>query len=232
MDSLKKSIIGQHALIIANGTLPGLKIINSLAATADIIICADGGASYAKQFGISPDIIIGDFDSVSNETLTYFQDVRHIEDPDQNTTDLEKSILYCINNGIESVDIISASGDRIDHTTASLGYFKKFGDRIFLRIIDSVGVLTRINKEVHLSMTIGEKLSLIPVDRCTGIRTHNLKYPLDNETLETGIREGVSNSAVAEHVSISVEDGTLLLYRFHYGSLAGTTSTSGLRNSQ
>jgi thiamine pyrophosphokinase len=215
MDSTKHNSTDLHALVIANGTLPGLEIIDSLTASADVVICADGGANLAKEIGILPNLIIGDFDSITAETLIYFKNIRQIEDPDQNTTDLEKSILYCINNGIGSADVNGASGDRIDHTTASLGCFKKFGDRISLRMIDSAGELTRINKEVHLSMSIGEKLSLIPVDRCTGIRTQNLKYLLYNETLEIGTREGVSNSAVAKNVSISVEHGTLLLYRFH-----------------
>jgi thiamine pyrophosphokinase len=206
-----------HALIIANGTLPDIETINPLTTSANIIICADGGANLARERGILPHLIIGDFDSVTGETLTFFQNTRQIKDPDQNSTDLEKSILYCINNGITSADIIGASGDRIDHTIASLGCFKKFGSRINLRMIDSAGVLTRINNTIHLSMKIGEKISFIPVDRCTGIRTENLQYSLENETLEIGVREGVSNSAIAENVTISVTTGTLLLYRFHTG---------------
>jgi thiamine pyrophosphokinase len=227
MESQENSLPHHSALIIANGKLPGTEVINALTASADFIICADGGANHAKRIGILPDLIIGDFDSVSKETLKFFRNVRRIKEPDQDTTDLEKSILYCISHGIRSANVIGASGDRIDHTTAGLGCFKKFGHQISLRMIDALGELTRIDGEVHLLMTIGEKLSLIPVDQCTGIRTYNLKFCLDGEILEIGTREGVSNSALAENVSISVEQGTLLLYRFHQGNRLSTPSTHG-----
>ncbi len=71
-----------------------------------------------------------------------------------------------------------------------------------------------IVKKIEFTATVGEKISLIPLERCKGVTTHNLKYRLQNESLELGIREGISNEATGRKVTISVKRGTLLLYRF------------------
>ncbi|MBI5022169.1 MAG: thiamine diphosphokinase [Ignavibacteriales bacterium] len=204
-----------HALIIANGTVPNPDFVRGLAKFASTIICADGGANHARELGVKPSVIIGDLDSILPSTQTFYHDVEQIQIDDQNSTDLEKAIKYCIDHAITSIDIVGALGTRIDHTTGSLGCFKKFGTQIHIRMIDSEGELTLIRNEVHLDMHKGEKLSLIPLDKCTGISTNNLKYILNNETLELGVRDGISNEAVSENVTIHVDTGTLLLYRFH-----------------
>ena len=204
-----------HALIIANGTLPHPDFVRALVNFANLVVCADGGANHAQTLEIKPDIIIGDFDSITPETKIFFQDIIQLHLEDQNTTDLEKAIEHCLERKITSIDIVGALGSRIDHTTGSLGCFKKHGNKIHIRIIDSMGELTLVRKETHLEMREGEKLSLIPLDRCTGVTTTNLKYPLNNDILELGVHEGISNEATSTHVSIQLGSGTLLLYRFH-----------------
>lgn len=207
----------KRGLIIANGTLPSPRVIRILAAKADLIVCADGGANGARKLGIRPDVILGDFDSISRSTRQYFRTVPLVFIEDQNSTDMEKAIDFCIKRRIKSVDVVGATGGRIDHTTGNLGCFKKFGKKIDLRFIDVIGVLTRIDRVVRLSTTIGEKLSLIPLERCSGVSTRHLKYPLRKAVLELGVREGISNEATASTVEVSVKRGTLLLYRFHQG---------------
>lgn len=204
-----------NALIIANGTLPQAKIVRKLLGAADYIICADGGANHARRLRIKPDIILGDLDSITPSTRKYFHDVEILYIPDQCSTDLEKAVRLCIANNIASVDILGATGSRIDHSTGSLGCFKKFGKRIEMRIHDTNGTISAVRKSTHLKVRKGEKISLIPLERCIGITTKNLLYPLKNESLELGVREGTSNQATAKHLSISVKKGMLLLYRFH-----------------
>jgi len=204
-----------HALIIANGTLPQSDFVRALVKFVNFVVCADGGANHAQTLGIKPDIIIGDFDSITPSTKIFFQNILQLHLDDQNTTDLEKAIEHCLDRKITSIDVVGALGSRIDHTTGSLGCFKKYGEKIHIRMIDSKGELILIRKEVHLEMREGEKLSLIPLDRCTGVTTRNLKYALNNDTLELGVHEGISNEATFQQVSIRVETGTLLLYRFH-----------------
>ncbi len=204
-----------HALIIANGILPPQDFVRALVKFAKLVVCSDGGANHAHAFGINPNVIIGDFDSINLKTKEFFKDINQITIPDQHSTDLEKAISYCIQQKITSVDIVGAFGNRIDHTTGSLGCFKKFGKLIHIRMLDTVGEITLIQKEVRLNMREQEKFSLIPLERCIGVSTKNLKYELENGILELGVQEGISNEAISQNVSIRVDNGTLLLYRFH-----------------
>ena len=135
--------------------------------------------------------------------------------PDQESTDLEKALEFCVKRRISSVDIVGASGKRTDHTFGGLGCFKKYGNRMNLRMIDSCGVLQLVRRKIRLQTRPGETISLIPLDRCRGIKTAHLKFALDNDVLELGVRDGISNEATANDVTISVKKGTLLVYRFH-----------------
>ena len=204
-----------HALIIANGTLPQPDFVRGLVKFANIVICADGGANHARQLGIKPDVIIGDFDSILPETRRYFTSVEQKHAEDQNSTDLEKAVEYCLEKKVTSTDIVGASGARLDHTIVGLGIFKKYGEKLHIRMLDTVGELTLIQKEIHLPTHEGEVFSLIPLETCTGITTKNLKYPLSNEPLAPGVRDGLSNIATSDNITITVSDGVLLIYRFH-----------------
>jgi thiamine pyrophosphokinase len=202
------------ALIIANGHLPSVRIVRELVQSANVIVCADGGANHARKLKVKPTIILGDFDSITPATKKYYRSVPKVQINDEQSTDLEKAIAYCIKQKIESADIIGAFGDRLDHTTGSLGCFKKFGKKIELKFVDSVGVLTRINNSETIRTKKGEKLSLIPFGRCVGVSTKNLKYELNNAVMEIGVLEGISNFALSTFITITVRRGILLLYRF------------------
>lgn len=203
-----------HALIIANGPLPPASVVRRLRKSAALVVCADGGANRARGYRIQPDVILGDLDSLLRETRRFYRDRPILRIRDQESTDLEKAILFCIMLGASSADIIGALGARIDHTTGSLGCFKRFGSKIDMRFFDQIGELTRIRATIRLATRKGEHLSLIPLDRCIGVTTRNLKYPLRNDVLEPGIREGISNEATGSPVTVSVKRGTLLVYRF------------------
>ena len=189
--------------------------VKKILSSAELIICADGGANHARRLGITPDIILGDLDSMTSSTRRYFKRIPQLFIEDQHSTDLEKAIDYCIQRNVKTVDILGATGDRIDHTTAALGCFKKYGKQIDLKLIDSLAGISRIRLSTRLKMSIGEKVSLIPLERCEGVTTSNLQYRLHNDILELGVREGISNEAVGTNVTISLKRGTLLVYRFY-----------------
>ena len=204
----------KNALIIANGDVPSMQRMRSMKLLRSTIICADGGANHARRLGITPNVILGDLDSISSSTERFFAGVPLLHIEDQNSTDLEKAISFCIERNIPHVDIVGVTGSRLDHATGALGCFKRFGEKISLRIIEETTTITMVQKEMRMRMRRGEKLSLIPLDRCTGITTTNLKYPLKSGTLELGVRDGISNESTDTNVTIHVRNGTLLVYLY------------------
>ena len=54
----------QRIIIFANGDLPDLNQARTLMRSDDFIICADGGTHHALALGLTPNLVIGDMDSI------------------------------------------------------------------------------------------------------------------------------------------------------------------------
>lgn len=204
-----------YALIICNGEMPSSKLLSPLLKKKPLIVCADGGANKVRPFGIIPDAIIGDLDSITQKTRLYFSSVPIIRMTDQNSTDLEKVLEYLLVNSVTSATIVGATGDRPDHTMSNFSILLKYHRKIALQFFDERCTVEVVQKKVRFTAEIGQQISLVPMGRCGGITTKGLKYPLKNETLELGVREGSSNEASASSVEITVKTGSLLLFKIH-----------------
>ncbi len=203
----------KRALVIAKGEPPKKIRLQALVREADVVLCADGGANVALKHGLVPDAIIGDLDSIHAETLVKFHKVPTYQDSDDETTDLEKAIAWAIKGKYDHVTVVGASGKRLDHTIGNLGVLAKFYPDAVVRFIDDFGELTYVGRELSVEAKKGETVSLIPLSRCEGIVTGGLRYALNGETLELGVREGTSNVVTASPMTIKVKKGHLLLFR-------------------
>lgn len=205
----------RDALIICNGEVPSRSMMRSLLASKPMVLCADGGANKARSLGIVPEYIIGDLDSVTKSTLRYFKTVPLIQDTDQNSTDLEKTLEFFLSNGGGSATVIGATGDRPDHTMANFSILLKYHHRLRILFFDERCTVQVVSSSIRTNATVGQQISLVPMGVCSGITTTGLRYPLKNESLELGVREGSSNEAISKSISISVRHGALLLFMNH-----------------
>jgi thiamine pyrophosphokinase len=203
----------KRALVIANGEPPKKQLLQSLARESGVVICADGGANTALKFRILPDVIVGDLDSIHAEALVKFHKVPTYEDRDDESTDLEKAIAWALKQKYDHIVVIGASGRRIDHSVGNLGVLPKFYPDAVIRFIDDLGELVYVGRGITFDAKRSDVISLIPLSRCEGITTQGLKYALDDEALELGVREGTSNVVVNTPVTIKVQKGHLLLYK-------------------
>jgi len=206
-----------RALILANGETPEAAQVRALLAPGALVVCADGGANAARLLGIRPDVIVGDLDSVLPGTLEHFRGVEVHEDRDEYATDLEKAVVWAIGRGCEEITIVGALGRRLDHTVGNLGVLPKFHKRARIRVVDPLGELSYVGRELEFEARPGDIVSLVPLNRCSGITTTGLRYALRGEALELGTRDGTSNVVVSSPVVIRVERGHLLLYRLRSG---------------
>jgi thiamine pyrophosphokinase len=204
-----------HALVICNGEMPSLKLIAPFLRTKPFIVCADGGANKARPFGITPHLIIGDLDSITQKTRQYFSSVPVIRNPDQYNTDLEKALEHLLGIGITAATVIGATGDRPDHTISNFSILLKYQKKMDVRFFDERCTVEVVRRSVRFRAHTGQQISLVPMGKCTGITTTGLRYPLRNESLEPGVREGLSNEATGSTVTVSVKKGPLLLFIIH-----------------
>jgi thiamine pyrophosphokinase len=201
-----------HALILANGKPPNKRLFKKFLASADLFICADGGANAAARFGCAPDLIIGDLDSIEKKTLAVFSNVDVKKLKDQNSTDLEKALTAAIRKKCKEIVILGATGGRLDHAIGNLSALAKFSHKAHITFMDSMGKFIAINHSLEFNIPIGTIISLLPLSRCSGIVTKGLKWNLKNESLEFGVRESTSNVIVSSPASIKVKKGSLIAF--------------------
>lgn len=197
-----------RAVIIGSGSISDCEYIKSKLNKDDYIICADGGYDHAVRLGVEPDILIGDFDSVS-ELPKNTEKIKYPVRKD--FTDGEIAVKYAAEHGFDEVLMLGMTGDRADHTITD----------ILLLTQCKSGCVMDDNNEIYLlrgSVTvygnIGDTVSIVPVggDVC-GVTTQNLEYPLDNETLYFGESRGVSNVMTANACTITAKSGIGLVIK-------------------
>lgn len=208
----------RRAIIFANGNLSDFCRAKDIINKQDFIICADGGTNHAFRLGFKPDVIIGDFDSLSlkNYRQLIKQKVECIKYPlKKDKTDFELAVNLALKRRFKSILIFGLLGDRIDHFLANIIFLSRVQSENKLAkiiIIEGNKELYILNKKIHLKGKIGDEVSIIPIsERLDGIKTYGLQYKLDNGSLVFGTTRGVSNVMLVSSVAISIIKGTALV---------------------
>ena len=183
----------------------------------DRIIAADGGARRCLALGLTPHLLIGDFDSLPAETVETFRtrgaEIRRYP-AEKDETDLELALYAALEQETEEVLVFGALGGRWDMTLGNLLLLAHPDFREApIRIVDgpqSVTLLPR-GRAYEIAGQEGDTVSLIPLGGdAKGVTTRGLRYPLKGGTLRFGATRGLSNLIVRSPASVTVEDGLLL----------------------
>lgn len=186
----------------------------------DFVIAVDGGLGYCGILNVEPDIIIGDFDSVSDgereAIATLEQEIpeRIIRlKPEKDDTDMLAALKLALEKGYTEFRIYAGTGGRFDHTLANIQcllYLKNHGATGYL--VDGTGmILVLQNEAVHFNKNLEGYLSLFALGKeAKGVTIQGMKYTLDNYTMKNDFPIGISNEFIGEESVISVEDGELV----------------------
>ena len=178
------------------------------------LICADGGANSAIKLGLVPDAIVGDLDSISDTALKEFKSVsKIIWLKRQNDTDVEKCLKYAISKKWDEALLVSATGNRLDHTFCNLGIVLKFYRQINISLIAENSFLKAYTGSVELKTFPGETISLYGISPKTKITSKGLKFELKNSSLPFGIRESTSNIAKKNLVKLKIDNRVVFVIR-------------------
>lgn len=178
-----------------------------------LIICADSGYRYALEQGIKPDVLIGDFDSYTDELP---EDVKIIRYPvEKDVSDTWAAVQYGREQGIQNFEIYGGcGGDRIDHTIANLQLLHAIASENMIGDI-RYGNQRLITVHAGSSFTVFSDIfpdfSVFALsDICRGVSITGAKYPLKDADLTNRFPLGLSNECQEDAV-ISVQEGSLLL---------------------
>jgi len=202
----------RRALLVANGGLSKQELTRLEGKQFDLIVAADGGADSLIHTDYSPNLIVGDLDSVSSAARQAISLENIIHRPSQELNDLEKALIECRNRSIHHITIVGAFARRLDHTLNNFSVLCKYDQEFDLTLYDAWTEIFIVRDKWQCEAQKGQVISLIPIEASTTVITKGLKYPLQSETLRMGYREGCSNEATGGTVTVSVSDGILLIF--------------------
>ena len=180
---------------------------------AECVLAADGGANHLARIGVRPEAVVGDLDSVRPEVRRWVGEERMVLRPDQEFTDLHKTLAYAFDErGARQVTVLAATGGRLDHDLENLALLARWASRGSLDLRDERHRVVPVLDRTELATTSGQGISLMPVGRCERVWTKGLHWELAGEPLDLAGRTGVSNLAEGERTEIRVEGGALLVF--------------------
>jgi len=203
----------KRAIIFYNGDLADLTQAKKYIHPGDFIICADGGVRHAFTLGLQPNIVIGDFDSSSENLQQQITDqsiktIKYKTDKDE--TDSELAINYAIEQGYETIIVFGLLGTRLDHLLTNIFYLANKNADIM--IIEGKQEIRVTQKALVINGSVGDLVSLLPLlGDVKNVSTEGLQYKLTGADLRFGYSFGLSDVMTEESAKISFEKGTLLV---------------------
>ena len=185
----------------------------------DLVIAADAGMEVLYRHHLTPDMIVGDFDSVGKEALSYFRSEERVEwielSPVKDDTDIEYAIRDAISRQVTELSIFGATGNRIDHVLGNIALLgigiehdveiEIFDEYNHIRLVKDS--LTMKKKEQY-----GKFVSILPYGACAkGVTLTGFKYNLSECNLGGFNTLGISNQIEDEEAVIQVKEGILLV---------------------
>ena len=179
----------------------------------DLILCADGGYRYARALGLTPDYLVGDFDTLPEKAIPEGCRVqRHPARKDD--TDTMLAVKLGLSLDFRRFVLYGAIGGRLDHTFANVQTL------LYLHAQGAEGILLGERDEAMLHppgrriypARRGSYFSVFALTEvCKGVCLEGTEYPLQDGELTSAFPLGVSNHITGESGAVTLSEGMLLL---------------------
>ena len=177
------------------------------------LVAADGGYRHLRERGVTPDLAVGDFDSLG-ALPTGVQVKRYPVRKDE--TDMALAAAAAREAGCDELFLFGGTGGRFDHTFANIALLHSLArEGVTAYLADAHGVMTVLAEgdEALFSPDCKGYLSVFSLTDVTpGVSLSGLAYPLEGGILYSHIPLGVSNAFLGETARVSHETGALLLF--------------------
>lgn len=189
-------------LIVANGNIPAKNTWIEI--RYDLLICTDGAASTLQQFDITPNVIIGDFDSLANASVRFpNSQVEKVDD--QNTTDLEKALQFCMKFSNKRIICLGALGGFADHAIHNLSLLLRYSAHLDLCFLNPTNEgrewIFKLKANTRIYTPPKSIISFFPFPETT-LTALTLEWPLDRTHIKQIEDAAVRNRTTAELTDI------------------------------
>ena len=164
------------------------------------LLAADGGANALVRLGRTPQLVIGDMDSIEDIPET----IERLELPGQDDTDLEKCLKRINAPLIVGLGLLGA---RLDHTLGAIHALAQIRHARPVILVGDRDVLVRVKGDIAFKSEPGMRVSVWPLARQRFAGSSGLKWPLDGLEMTPGKSVGISNEATGRRIEIRAEGG-------------------------
>ena len=192
----------KSAVLIANGDVSKTNYVKKVIDSNDYFISIDAKSENLKELGVQPNLILGDLDTTTIDGID--SQIEVIELSDENKTDLEKSLDYCIENNIKKVLILGSSGLREDHSMANILIASTYSNILYIELITSLYRIIFVRENTKINAP-NAPVSIISLSSDNKISTSGLKYDLNNEKLKS-FSHGISNEVNGDNFTAEAEN--------------------------
>lgn len=208
-----------NPLLVANGPFRWTEKLVAVAAAADPLLAADGGANHLGRIGLRPEAVIGDLDSIRPGIRAWLGEERMVHRRDQDRTDLDKAFSYALDErGHDRLTVLGATGGRLDHAAGNLGLLARraLGDRLVF--LDPEQRVVAVTGDLTLDAEVGETWSFFTFDPAVKVSLDGVKWPVADVALDLPGRPSISNEATSDRVTIRSTGGAVIAIRYFGGS--------------
>ena len=220
---------GLSVLVVLNGDVDLAFLAQQLAASADRVVAADGGARAVTATGGVCHVIVGDGDSLDDADFararTANPDVEVRRYPTaKDATDAELAIQAALEVDPDRIVVVGAfGGARLDHEFATLMLLanERWRDREVV-LADGRREVRLVTDRVEIHGRAGDMVTLLAVGGSVeNMHSCGLSYELEGRSLAVGSSLGVSNELTRSRAELSVGSGMVLLIHEFGSGLAG-----------
>lgn len=210
-----------RAVIVAHGDAAPAD--RTIAAAADLLIAADGGALLCERWGLLPQLVVGDLDSLGADRAADLarRGARVVAYPaDKDESDTELAVRIALERGAQEIVLLAAmGGERLDHAAANLLLLAGPELAARLRIVRGNTTVRALHGGARLMLagSAGDLVTLLPIGSAQGVLTDGLRYPLRDEPLLAGAARGLSNVIDRAPASVVLGAGVLLVFEVAAG---------------
>jgi thiamine pyrophosphokinase len=198
---------GKRAFGVLGGVSLPISLLAKWAKSATFVAAADRGADALLAAGVTPNVVIGDLDSLHADRRI-FPDVR--EDLSQNSTDCDKLLAALASEGWTSVTLANVTGGLPDHELAILHSAAKSG--ISCRLVYRLGLGYVLVGPVQGSVPALGRVSLLPLTPCAGVTIAGVRWALRDARLDPMGATSISNESISQNVGVEIESGAAFLF--------------------
>lgn len=188
-----------------------------------ISIAVDGGLQFFIKSKNRPDLILGDFDSISEKSLKQFSEIEIVKYPiNKNKSDSQLAVEFCLKQKAKSITIVMPSVGEIDHFLGNMmlpGLYKirqwiKAGGQFQICSHDYEYFYLSDSKKIFKNL-VGHTLSIIPLSTKIEISIQGFKYKAVNLIVKKGESHALRNVITAKKAVLRIDGDAVVVCKCH-----------------